>query len=317
MAPRAVSALALALVALAATDPVSARADGYGSGTRFGWRMHDARHLETPLDGPCTVERVDASQFASLEAFHDAHRARGGVPVVVTGLAPRNDAFRAMNAKEALLRRWGDETIVLSTANTHSYRKVAKTLREYFDDHLRVQDLAVPGDETLYWFGDNDHERWAEHFAAYSPPPLIPRSADVAYSFGVGGPLSGVPLHVHGPGFSETLIGRKRWWLAPPRPKPAFDPNATALEWALSSRSGGGGAPTKGNGDGGVDFAACTVAEGEAIYFPDGWWHATLNLDETVFISSFVNYARDEQGERGADVTGKRPDLDDAFELKR
>jgi dTDP-4-dehydrorhamnose 3,5-epimerase-like enzyme len=80
---------------------------------------------------------------------------------------------------------------------------------------------------------------------------------------------------------------------------------------------GGGGAPTKGNGDGGVDFVACTVAEGEAIYFPDGWWHATLNLDETVFISSFVNYARDEQGERGADVTGKRPDLDDAFELKR
>jgi len=317
MAPRAVSALALALVALAATDPVSARADGYGSGTRFGWRMHDARHLETPLDGPCTVERVDASQFASLEAFHDAHRARGGAPVVVTGLGPRNDAFRAMNARDALLRRWGDETIVLSTANTHSYRKVAKTLREYLDDHLHVQDLAVPGDETLYWFGDNDHERWAEHFAAYSPPPLIPRSADVAYSFGVGGPLSGVPLHVHGPGFSETLIGRKRWWLAPPRPKPAFDPNATALEWALSSRSGGGGAPTKGNGDGGVDFAACTVAEGEAIYFPDGWWHATLNLDETVFISSFVNYARDEQGERGADVTGKRPDLDDAFELKR
>ena len=327
MAPRAVSALSLALVALAATAPVSssrrAGADGYASGTRLGWRTHEARHFETPLDGPCTVDRVDASQFASLEAFHDAYRARGGAPVVVTGLAPRNDAFRAMNAKEALLRRWGDETIVLSTANTHSYRKVAKTLREYFDDHLRVQDLAVPGDETLYWFGDNDHERWAEHFAAYSPPPLIPRSADVAYSFGIGGPLSGVPLHVHGPGFSETLIGRKRWWLAPPRPKPTFDPNATALEWALSSRKavGGGekGDPAR-NSPGaadGVDFAACTVAEGEAMYFPDGWWHATLNLDETVFISSFVNYARDEQGERGADVTGKRPDLDDAFELKR
>ena len=236
MTPRAMSsALALALVALAATAPVSssAGAGGYASGTRLGWRTHEARHFETPLDGPCTVDRVDASQFASLEAFHDAHRARGGAPVVVTGLAPRNDAFRAMNAKEALLRRWGDETIVLSTANTHSYRKVAKTLREYFDDHLHVQDLDVPGDETLYWFGDNDHERWAEHFAAYAPPPLIPRSADVAYSFGVGGPLSGVPLHVHGPGFSETLIGRKRWWLAPPRPKPTFDPNATTPVPAL------------------------------------------------------------------------------------
>jgi hypothetical protein len=312
MAPRAVSALALALVALAATDPVSARADGYGSGTRFGWRMHDARHLETPLDGPCTVERVDASQFASLEAFHDAHRARGGAPVVVTGLGPRNDAFRAMNARDALLRRWGDETIVLSTANTHSYRKVAKTLREYLDDHLHVQDLAVPGDETLYWFGDNDHERWAEHFDHYAPPPLIPRSADVALSFGVGGPLSGVPLHVHGPGFSETLIGRKRWWLAPPLPKPLFDPNATALEWALSRRKG------ESSVFDGVAFAECTVSEGEAIYFPDGWWHATLNLDETVFISSFVNYVLDEEGDRPrADVTGKLLDLDDSFELRR
>ena len=323
MVPHAVSsALTLVLVVLAATAPVSssrrAGADGYASRTRLGWRTHEARHFDTPLDGPCTVDRVDASQFASLEAFHDAHRARGGAPMVVTGLAPRNDAFRAMNAKEALLRRWGDETIVLSTANTHSYRKVAKTLREYFDDHLHVQNLDVPGDETLYWFGDNDHERWAEHFAAYSPPPLIPRSADVAYSFGVGGPLSGVPLHVHGPGFSETLIGRKRWWLAPPRPKPTFNPNATALEWALSSRNGGGEAPrNRPGGEDGVDFAACTVAEGEAIYFPDGWWHATLNLDETVFISSFVNYARDEEGDGGARVVGKTPDLDDAFELKR
>jgi hypothetical protein len=41
------------------------------------------------------------------------------------------------------------------------------------------------------------------------------------------------------------------------------------------------------------------VHEGEAVYFPDQWWHATLNLDETVFMSSFVNYAFD--GSVGAD----------------
>jgi quercetin dioxygenase-like cupin family protein len=37
----------------------------------------------------------------------------------------------------------------------------------------------------------------------------------------------------------------------------------------------------------------CTVGEGEAVYFPAGWWHATLNLDESVFMSSFVNYRFD------------------------
>jgi hypothetical protein len=35
---------------------------------------------------------------------------------------------------------------------------------------------------------------------------------------------------------------------------------------------------------------ACVVHPNQAVYFPDRWWHATLNLDESVFISSFVNY---------------------------
>ena len=39
-------------------------------------------------------------------------------------------------------------------------------------------------------------------------------------------------------------------------------------------------------GDGGI--LECTVHAGEAIYFPTNWWHATLNLDESVFISSLV-----------------------------
>jgi hypothetical protein len=37
-----------------------------------------------------------------------------------------------------------------------------------------------------------------------------------------------------------------------------------------------------------------------------------------VFISSFVNYVLDEEGDRPrADVTGKLLDLDDSFELRR
>jgi oxalate decarboxylase/phosphoglucose isomerase-like protein (cupin superfamily) len=28
---------------------------------------------------------------------------------------------------------------------------------------------------------------------------------------------------------------------------------------------------------------------GEIIYFPDRWWHATLNIDTTVFMSTFLS----------------------------
>lgn len=284
------------------------RAVGLGRG-RHGWERYDSS-----LDGPCTIDRVRASEL-SFRSFTMTYKNKK--PVVLTDLTERNLAFRRLCERERLLEAWGDTSIVLSTANTHSYDKHVKTLREYVTDHLAPQRLDVSGDRTLYWFGDNNHSEWASHFDKYVAPPFIPESAAVALSFGIGGPHSGVPLHIHGPGFSETIVGRKRWWLSPPKPKPKFDPNATALEWAISvgaagpegERSlnvkvadddsgwvhtpehykgiGGGG---EGPGPGGVKMFECTVGEGEAVYFPDGWWHATLNLDQSVFMSSFVNY---------------------------
>ena len=50
-------------------------------------------------------------------------------------------------------------------------------------------------------------------------------------SFGLAGPGTGVPFHFHGPGFAETIYGRKRWFLTPPDVKPEFHPNKTTLQW--------------------------------------------------------------------------------------
>lgn len=32
----------------------------------------------------------------------------------------------------------------------------------------------------------------------------------------------------------------------------------------------------------------CVVNAGEVLYIPDDWWHSTLNLGQSVFISAFV-----------------------------
>ena len=82
------------------------------------------------------------------------------------------------------------------------------------------------------------------------------------------------------PGFAETIYGRKRWFLTDPDVQPDFHPNKTTLQWLLEDYE---------NVKAKVDLLECTIRPGEAIYFPHGWWHATLNIDTSVFISTFLS----------------------------
>lgn len=53
----------------------------------------------------------------------------------------------------------------------------------------------------------------------------------VALSFGVGNVGSGVQWHLHGPGFSETIHGRKHWVLYPPDERPEYDLDYASRHW--------------------------------------------------------------------------------------
>ena len=44
----------------------------------------------------------------------------------------------------------------------------------------------------------------------------------------------------------------------------------------------------------GIDRTAlmdCTLTPGEVLFVPDQWWHSTLNIGQTVFISTFLDTA--------------------------
>ena len=110
------------------------------------------------------------------------------------------------------------------------------------------------------------------------PPYELPGHTH-ALSFGLAGPGSGVPFHFHGPGFAETLHGRKRWFLTPPDIQPEFNPNKTTLQWLQEDYDRIAAE---------IELHECTLGPGQIIYFPDRWWHATLNLDTAVFISTFL-----------------------------
>ncbi|XP_042777399.1 jmjC domain-containing protein 8 isoform X1 [Panthera leo] len=270
--------LLLALWMLAApARPVAADA---GDG---GWQRRGpgAAAAAVAEEERCAVERradLSYSEFVQHYAFSR--------PVILQRLTD-NSRFRALCSREKLLASFGDSVVRLSTANTYSYRKVDLPFQEYVEHLLHPQDPTSLGNDTLYFFGDNNFSEWASLFQHYSPPPFSLLGTTAAYSFGVAatagnstGAGSGVPFHWHGPGFSEVVYGRKRWFLYPPEKTPEFHPNKTTLAWLQDVY------PALAPSERPLE---CTVQAGEVLYFPDRWWHATLNLDTSVFISTFLS----------------------------
>ena len=115
--------------------------------------------------------------------------------------------------------------------------------------------------------------------ATYKRPPYADSYRMGSLSFGIAGSASGVPLHRHGHVFAEVIHGMKRWFLYPPEFAPVFDPNKSTLQWLYEVY------PTVKKAE---NLIECVLKPGEVLYIPDWWWHATLNIGETVFISTFV-----------------------------
>ncbi|KAM9843312.1 jmjC domain-containing protein 8 [Aulostomus maculatus] len=238
-----------------------------------GWSVDP--HSGFRDEGPCTIDVLERSSL-SYHVFIE--RYAYSRPVILRGLTD-NTKFRSLCSRSSLLEAYGDRTVRLSTANTYSYRKVDVLFREFVDKLLRPQSLDALGSDTLYFFGDNNFTEWQNLFEFYESPPFTLPHTSEALSFGIAGPGTGVPFHWHGPGYSEVIYGRKRWFLYPPDQEPHFHPNSTTLSWLMETYAH---LPQE------EALLECTLRPGEVLYFPDRWWHATLNLDTSVFISTFL-----------------------------
>ncbi|NXH87931.1 JMJD8 protein, partial [Edolisoma coerulescens] len=215
-----------------------------------------------PEEPRCTVERADASLTYSL--FLQRYGGPCAAPAAAELRQGAGGQFRCTGRANGERRGgiWVDVPF-----------------REYVEHLLKPQDPARLGSDTLYFFGDNNFTEWGPLFQHYVPPPFRIPGTNPAYSFGIAGSGSGVPFHWHGPGFSEVIFGRKRWFLYPPDKTPHFHPNETTLAWLQHTY------PTLPPAQRPLE---CTLRPGEVLYFPDRWWHATLNLDTSVFISTFL-----------------------------
>lgn len=224
----------------------------------------------------CSVPR---EPHLSVAGFVQRYR---GVSPVVFSTGSNNAAFRAGVTHDALMRRYADVNVVLSSSNSYSHDRLHTTLGDYLTHHMAPVTPDMLSNETFYLFGDTRSAAWLKMQEAYVMP-LSAATDDPALSFGVGSQGSGVAMHAHGPAWAETLLGAKRWYLSPPHAEPLFQPDEMQLTWVAERRDS---QPTQ--------VLECTVSEGEAIYLPHGWYHATLNLEPyNAFMSVFTREGAD------------------------
>ena len=177
-----------------------------------------------------------------------------------------------------------DFMVELSSSNSYSSHRKKTSLKAYVED-MEETIADQKSNETWYLFGETHSAEWRskllEHYQQHLLPPCQTCNADLsALSFGIGGMGSGVQWHFHGPGFSETIHGKKHFLLYPPHKQPTFDPDFNARHWIEEIY------PSLSLNDRPWE---CTLYPGEFLYFPDQWHHATLNLDPyNVFVSTFT-----------------------------
>jgi hypothetical protein len=158
-----------------------------------------------------------------------------------------------------------DIDITLSSSNSYSERRRTVPLSTYISEFTSTTATATAtatakakatANSSWYFFGETFSPPWTALLSSYNLPPC------------------------------ESIVGAKHWLVydydAYPAGVPGFDPNLRTIDWidrVLKSRIN--------TAD--KSFFQCTVNEGELIYFPHNWWHATLNLDNyTSFVSSFT-----------------------------
>lgn len=241
-----------------------------GSG---GWSLEDEYPIAS--SGRCSIQRIDASQLSQEEFLSEFAYNR---PLIVYNYT-ENTEFRSKCSKQSLLSEWGSKTILLASANTYSYKKVESTLSGYVEE-MRPQNDRMLGNETLYLFGDIDTDVWSPLLNNYKLPKWILPDHIPAKSFGIAAVGTGVPFHFHGPGFGEVIYGSKYWFLYDYNRRPAFDPDRSTFDWFKNNYT------TIPDDKRPLE---CLLKPNELIYFPDKWWHATLNTKTSVFVSTFLS----------------------------
>jgi hypothetical protein len=173
----------------------------------------------------CNIPKVSISSIAGQKTLPNE-------PVIFVSAQDRQKSMQEKASRSYLLENYGDTEVTLSSSNTYSHGRYTSTLEEYIT--TAVDTSSQFANETKYLFGNNYDGIFGTLTDLYLNPPCYYCDVAGAKTIGMGGHASGVSFHFHGPGFSEAILGSKRWFLFPPHLTKAvssFGPNMTVAQW--------------------------------------------------------------------------------------
>jgi hypothetical protein len=232
------------------------------------WNIHD--------EHPCNVPKWTEAEFAARFP-NNSFPTLYPEPFIVRN---SNPAFQKETLPENVAKVLGGDTVELPRSRLYAMGNDTVSVEDYIrSPETTSADKAMDKHYMLIRI---------DNWTSYQPPPGSANISD--QRFGIGAVGSGAQWHVHGPGFCEVLHGRKHWALLESG-KPEYDNQYPSRHWfdyyyaKWSKRD--------------EKLWECTVGPGDAIYFPNSWWHTTVNLDPyTAFVTNFyyVKSTNDKSG---------------------
>ena len=236
-------------------------------------------------------------------------------PFIIQRSRNVNELFRYKTHRHRILQQFDKNNhnnhtkfrVTLSSSNALSEHRQTVLFSEYLNTSYTIGETLPDqrSNESWYLFGETYTKEWHDAILQYYvlPPCATCQNDNVALSFGIGNAGSGVQWHTHGPGFSEAVHGRKHWILHPPTtrrptnihnnsnssnfheiPIDGYHKDQSSRYWMEYVY------PSIPRDIRNRYYYECTLDPGDLIYFPNHWWHATINLDRyTAFISTFTN----------------------------
>ena len=178
-----------------------------------------------------------------------------------------------------ILKKFGDLKVRIGSSSSLADSGIASqtmTIRQYAE-YIHDAGPLLNGSKLFVFDRDGILLDAPELSKGYQVHPIFSQhSATRTLSLGTSG--TGIHFHFHLDAWLELLAGYKRWFLYPPSVgnQPGRGATQSSLEWVLDAL------PSLS-----VDQRPlqCVQGPGQIMYVPEGWYHAVVNIGDTVAIA--------------------------------